>query len=73
MDHFLWVYTKQKQNSKRPISGAPENRVFVSVSWSFLGRFQKFKDLDGEHVKAILMNPIVSQTLKKVCSTANVD
>ena len=38
-----------------------ECRVFVSVSQSFLGRFQKFKDLIGEHVKTILMNPVTSQ------------
>ena len=31
-------------------------RVFVSVSRSFLDRFQKFKDQLGEHVKTILMN-----------------
>ena len=48
------------------ISGAPvfgrrrECREFVSISLSFLGRFQNFKDLIGEHVKPILMNPVTS-------------
>ena len=48
--------------------------VFVSVSRPFLGRIQKFKDLVGEHEKAIRMNPVTSQpTRQKTCSPTNFD
>ena len=42
-----------------------ECRVFVSVSRSFLGRFQKFKDVVGEHVKTILTSLVAAQTYRQ--------
>ena len=43
----------------------PVCRAFVSVSWSFLGQFRKFHDLVGEHIKMILMNPVIALPLRQ--------
>ena len=53
--------------AKRKISGVSGICVRISV----IGRFQKFKNLVGEHVKTMLMNQVTSQRLQQKISAAS--
>ena len=61
------LFKPLSMHGQTPIfGGRREFRAFVSVSRPFLGRFQKFKDLVGEHYRAILMNVAQLDQLIKI-------